>query len=250
MSFPRPGPISDTTRLAQNGRMKTSLWLLSFVALAVSASAQGNRSNLGDILRQGLNAFAGNQQQGQVSLQQVTANWNDTARSAAKAMYDKYGAPQEVTTNRLVWHDNRPWKTTAVVNQEVQHNFPVQHNDVLVQTLAIDVPADRYDELAQFDGSIVANRTAGELTVACDKEENNFIALNLAADLVNNRLSLQQARQRLVELVAAAKDGQRPSYATDIRFSLPVSSRTGDPDRGDSGNGNANNSNDWRQIGW
>lgn len=231
--------------------MKTSLSLLATLACALAASAQigstdqnAPRNDFSKILRSGIEAFGGQRQgQSQVSLQQVTANWNEAAREAAKRMFEKYGAPQEVTASRLVWHDNRPWKSTTVVNQDVPHNFPVSHNDVLIQTLAIDVPVDKFTELAQFDGSVSASRTRGELTAACDREENNFIALNLASDVINGKLSVQQARQRLNELAQAVKSGQQPSYATDIRFNLPVSSRTGDADRAD-------NRRDWQRIGW
>lgn len=226
--------------------MKTSLLPVLVAALAVAASAQQQnppRNDLSSVLRSGLDAFLGNQKQGQVSLQQVTANWNEHAREAARLMFEKYGAPQEVTQNRLVWHENRPWRMTAVINQQVEHNFPVAHRDVLVQSLAFDFPVERFPEVAQFDGSITVNRTAGEVTVQCDREEHNFIAVNLAHDIAAGNLNAAQARQRMAELAEAVKNGQQPSYATDIRFNLPVSNRTGDPDR-------PHSSRNWQRIGW
>lgn len=230
--------------------MKTPLLLASSLALLGSIHAQPIGSSpshqpndLSSVLRSGIEAFTGGSQQGQLSLQQVTANWNETARTAARKMFDKYGAPQEVTANRLVWRDNRPWKSTTVINQEVPHNFPVAHTDVLEQTLAFDVPVEKFSELAQFDGSVTAERTSGELSGHCDQEASNFIALNLANDLIAGKVTVEQARQRLTELVQAVKDGQQPAYATDIRFSLPVSTRTGDPDRTDGRKG-------WQRIGW
>lgn len=250
-----PRPISASAWPCKNKGMKTLSCLLALVS-TVAASAQigadtpppsERRSDLGSFLRSGLQAFTGNQQSSQISLQQLTQNWNATARQAAKEMFDKYGAPQEVTANRLVWRDNRPWKSTTVVNQDVRHNFPAAHNDVLIQTLAIDVPVERFTQLAQFDGSVTASRTNGELVAACDREEHNFIALNLANDIIAGNLSVPQARQRLAELTAAVKSGQQPAYASGIRFSLPVSSRTGDPDGPDN---NRRRDRDWQQIGW
>jgi hypothetical protein len=246
-------PISRNRPLCEINPVKTTACFLVLAACAASATAQigspnnapatqpAKRNDFSSILRSGLEAFSG--RSGQVSLEQHTANWNATARAAAKQMFDKYGAPQEVTANRLVWRDNRPWKSTTVVNQDVPHNFPAEHNDVLIQVLAIDVPVEKFTELAQFDGSVSASRTNGELSAACDREENNFLAVNLANDLIEGKLSVQQARQRLSELAQAVKNGQQPSYATDIRFNLPVSSRTGDPDRTDTRR-------DWQRIGW
>ena len=225
--------------------MKKSVLLLLVVSTAAApASAQpAPQGDIGTALRSGIEAFLGGQRQGQVSLQELTANWDESARAAAKRMFDKYGAPQEVTPNRLVWRDNRPWKSTTVINQDVPHNFPAPHNDVLIQVLALDVPIDKIAELAQFDGSITVNRTAGELAAHCDREEHNFIALNLANDVVQGNLNVSQARQRLTELAEAVKQGHQPSYASDIRFNLPVSSRTGDPDR-------PSGARDWQRIGW
>ncbi len=218
--------------IGDNSGMKTSIAFLLAGVLVGTAAAQTNRNdNLGNLLRAGVEAFAGNSQQGQTSLDQVTANWNETARTAARQMFEKYGAPQEVTTNRLIWHDNRPWKRTEVINQDLSHNFPSQHIDVLAQTLAIDVPVDRYGDLAAFDGSVSASRTAGEFTACCNREEHNLIALNLASDILSGRLTVPQARQRLADLVQQSDHGQRVSYASDVRFSLPVSNRTGDADR-------------------
>jgi hypothetical protein len=230
----RSSPHCRRRLVGDTGGMKTipTIFVAGVLAITASAQSQSNRDDtLSNLLHAGLSAFGGNQQQGQASLEQVTANWNETARNTARQMFNKYGAPQEVTTNRLVWHDNRPWKRTAVINQDVPHNFPTQHNDVLEQTLAIDVPVERYGDLAAFDGSISANRTAGEFTACCDREEHNFIALNLGRDVISGRLTVPQARQRLAELVQQSDSGERVSYAGDIRFSLPVSNRTGDADR-------------------
>lgn len=212
--------------------MKTIPAFLLVGVLATTALAQSDDNDtLSNLLRAGVNAFAGNPQQGQTNLEQITANWNEEARKAARQMFEKYGAPQEVTMNRLIWHDNRPWKRTEVINQDVEHNFPTPHTDVLKQTLAIEVPVDRFGDLAAFDGSVTASRTAGEFTASCSREEHNFIALNLASDIITGRLTVPQARQRLAELVQETNQGQRVSYATDIRFNLPVSGRTGDADR-------------------
>jgi hypothetical protein len=46
------------------------------------------------------------------------------------------------------------------------------------------VPIKFFTLLAQFDGSVVAERTAGELSARCHDEEANNLALNLAHDIV------------------------------------------------------------------
>jgi hypothetical protein len=46
----------------------------------------------------------------------------------------------------------------------------------------IDYKADPglYDELAKYDGSVVLERTSGEISARCGKEDANFLTLNLA----------------------------------------------------------------------
>jgi hypothetical protein len=242
MELLRAVPISRAHRMCDHPgnnilTMKKPLLLVSALAAAgigVTAQEIGRNSqggtDLPSILRAGIEAFGGNREQDSISLNQVTQNWNAEARAAAKAMFEKYGAPNEITAKRLVWHDNGPWRRTQVVNEEVPHNFPDKHNDVLEQTLAIDIPVDRFADIAQFSGSVTADRTRGELSARCDREEHNFIALNLANDIVSGRLSVEEARARNAELTRALKQGQRPAYASGIQFSLPVSTRTGDAD--------------------
>ena len=45
----------------------------------------------------------------------------------------KYGAPNEATASRLIWYNTGPWKRTIVYRDEVPHNFPKPHTDVLEQ---------------------------------------------------------------------------------------------------------------------
>jgi hypothetical protein len=223
--------------------MKTSLSLFPALALALPLLAQQPTDSFpspeqeptpdptpAPVQSAGIDTPTGTPLTGNTSMQQVIANWSPAAREAAKQMADRYGTPQEITANRLVWHDNRPWKTTTVINEDVPHNFPAPHADVLEQSLAIGVPVEKFTALAQFDGSITVGRTTGELTARCGTEESNYIALNLANDVINGKLTVPQARQRLVELTQAVQNGEQPAYAGGIQFSLPVSSRTGDAD--------------------
>jgi hypothetical protein len=79
-------------------------------------------------------------------------------------MMVKYGSPKAITSTMLVWHNNGPWKKIIIHKEPVQHNFPMQHLDLLEQFVDYSVPADNYDELAQYDGSVVVARTVGEIS--------------------------------------------------------------------------------------
>jgi hypothetical protein len=114
-----------------------------------------------------------------------------------------------------------------VVNEEIPHNFPKPHMDMLLQVIDYPVPPDKFDELAAYDGSVIAERTKGELAARCDMEEANFLALNLAHDIVTGMRSAAEARQ----FYAKVMQEQSPSeYLQGLRFQVPRSAQ-GDPDR-------------------
>jgi hypothetical protein len=114
-------------------------------------------------------------------------------------MIEKYGQPDEVTAMRLVWHDNGPWKRTIVTKEETDHAFPMPHKDVLEQVIDYRVPTDKVDDLAKYDGSVIVERTKGELSARCDKEEANYLALNLANDVATGKKSPADAREQYAE---------------------------------------------------
>jgi hypothetical protein len=89
------------------------------------------------------------------------------------------------------------------------------------------VPPDKFDALAAYDGSVIAERTKGELAARCDMEEANFLALNLAHDIVTGIRSVAQARQFYAEVMQE----KRPTeYLQGLRFQVPRTAQ-GDPDR-------------------
>ena len=95
-------------------------------------------------------------------------------------MIRKYGTPYEATPTMLVWQYNGPWKRTVVHKEGARHNIPHKHADVLEQTIDAKVQIDRYQEIIKFDGSIMINRTRGEMTAYCEDEHANMLLLNLA----------------------------------------------------------------------
>lgn len=160
----------------------------------------------------------------QASVDQITASWPATPRDVAAKMIAKYGLPQEATASMLVWHDNGPWKHTILSRDEVPHDFPKPHTDVLEQVVDYKVPPEKFDELAAYDGSVIVERTKGEISARCDKEEANFLALNLADDIVKERRTVGDARAFYAKTITAAMQGEKPAYVQGLRFSPQMAS--------------------------
>jgi hypothetical protein len=145
--------------------------------------------------------------------------WSMASQMAAKDMTTKYGKPSEATATMLVWHNNGPWMKTIISKDETNHDFPKTHPDVMEQGILYRVPNDKYDELAEYDGSVNVDRTRGFLSARCDKEENNFLALNLAYDIITGKKDVAQARKAYGEMVMEAKMGNKPMYMQKLMFS-------------------------------
>ena len=193
---------------------------LALIALAASCAP-------GAPMEGGMSPRAGTMDQ--ASMQRSMAGWHPAAQEAATAMMAKYGAPAAMTADMMVWNRTGPWKRTIIYREAVQHNFPMPHPDVMEQFVDYRVPVDRYDELAMYDGSVIVERTKGEISARCDKEGANFLALNLANEIAMGRRTPEEARRMYGEQVTMMKAGQMTPYTSGLMFTPPPSGN--DPDR-------------------
>lgn len=158
------------------------------------------------------------------------ADWPEVSKKAAGEMYEKYGEPDGATSSLVIWKDAGPWKKVVVQKEPVPHHFPKPHEDVLEQVINYRVPIDKFDELAEFDGSLIAERTKGTLAARCDKEPMNFLALNLAHDVITDKLSVADAREKYADVVVAFMKGEKDPYTQELQFRTAARGGTGDPD--------------------
>jgi hypothetical protein len=160
---------------------------------------------------------------------ELTGDWPRYSRKTAETLVEKYGAPDEATTQRLVWHENGPWKRTILHREGPTHEFPIPHRDYLEQYVDYRVPPEKFDDLAQYDGSVHADRTRGELGASCHEESANFLAVNLAHDVVTDRKTVEEARDEYARTMAKGKAGGSPEYMQGLQFDPPRGG-TRDPD--------------------
>lgn len=156
----------------------------------------------------------------QATVRNIIAAWPKVARQAAETTVEKYGPPDEASSNRLIWHENGPWRRTVVYSEEVPHRFPTPHHDVLEQYIPYKVPVEKFNELAAFDGSVLVDRTKGEISARCEGEEANFLALNLANEIVEGRKDVESARAAYGEAMQAMQKGDTPEIMQRLLFSV------------------------------
>src|SRR5690625_7226644 len=152
-------------------------------------------------------------------VEQILNTWEKDQREGAFKIIKKYGYPQEAIASRLIWYNNGPWKRTVVLRDAAPHNLPVNHMDFLAQTVDYRTPVELFDEIARFDGSCYPDRTRGEVTVTCDKEEANFLSVNLFHDIVIGKRTADGAKLFIAETEAnyMLKNISSP-YLEDILF--------------------------------
>jgi hypothetical protein len=95
------------------------------------------------------------------------------------------------------------------------------------------VDPEGFTALAQFDGSVVAKRTMGELSPTCHDEEANRLALNLAHDILSGARDVNDARAYYAKEFLDAAQAAHPLYGTTpIHRPDPDESAGFRPDRG------------------
>jgi hypothetical protein len=160
----------------------------------------------------------------------IVEDWPEQSREAARLVITKYGEPDEAIPSELIWHRPGPWKRIVATKAFFKHNFPAPHDDVVESVIDYRVPPEKVSELAKFDGSIVVERTAGEVSARCHDEEANFLALNLMHDIVTGHKTVEEARQYYAKEFADYRRRKPTPYMQGLRFE-PGDESAADPDR-------------------
>jgi hypothetical protein len=152
--------------------------------------------------------------------QDVIRAWPKFARAAARAMIAKYGSPQQFDRDTLVWFHNGPWKRTIVHREALRPSVPGGERGALQQTIGYLVPADKIDALRRFNGLIEVSQSAGELSFRSSNESRNFLALNLAEDIVTGRMGVAEARDLFAKTSRLALTGKSSPYLDGLLFEV------------------------------
>ena len=163
----------------------------------------------------------------ETDVEAIIEQWPSAPKKMAQDMLAQYGSPNEATATLLIWHDSGAWKRTIVTSDETAHDFPTPHTDFISQTINYDVPVEKLAELAEYDGSLIIYRTAGQVTASCDNEAANYLAVNLMHEIIQGRMTAEQARKELGEQQAAWLMNRPAPLTQTIAFAAPSESDTG-----------------------
>jgi hypothetical protein len=159
---------------------------------------------------------------------EIIKSWPEESREAAQIVIDTYGEAHEATPSLLLWHKVGPWKRVVASRTFYRHYFPAPHIDSVESVIDYRVPPEKATELVEFDGSVVVERTAGEVAARCHDEQANFLALNLMHDIVTDRKTVPEARDHYAKEFLDFRRDQPTPYMEQLQFTPGTD--TGDPD--------------------
>jgi len=151
--------------------------------------------------------------------QRTVAGWQEKSRLAAAALIDKYGAPDELRSTSVVWHDRDPWKKIVVRDAAPPYaGSRTTELGVVEETVVYALRPDQAKLLEAFGSTLSYDDKTGELTARSDSEPVNFLRVNLADEVVSGRLTVEQARDAYARMMALEESGKRTGYLSELRF--------------------------------
>jgi hypothetical protein len=160
----------------------------------------------------------------------ILSDWPEESREAAQLVIEEFGEPDEATPTLLVWHDAGQWKRIIATREFYQHNFPAPHIDCVESVVNYRVPPEKVSTIAHFDGSVVVDRTAGELSARCHDVQANALALNLVNDIVSGQRDMQEARDYYAREFLNARRNEPTPYMEELHFEPGAHEATVDAD--------------------
>jgi hypothetical protein len=164
-------------------------------------------------------------QKPQVTYEQIssyTPGWSQASKEAARLMVEKHGEPLEKTEKMLIWRNVAPFKRIVVYKDSLQHKFPFLHQSVVEHTVDYSGKGNKIDEVWDFNGSVVLNRTAGEMSARSDQEAMNILALNLAHEIQTGQKNVDDARLEFGRLALENMNQTENEYTKTLIFGSQV----------------------------
>ena len=199
---PQPTELSTPERLATTGRA---------VVQGIAREARGEHET----------DEGARQRVEPTEVERIVEGWPEAQKNVARQMLAKYGPPNEATPTKLFWYRNGPWKRTILSSDVVAHNWPTVHTDFLTQVIDYRVPPELFDAIARFDGSILLDRTRGEVAARCDSESANVLGMNMVHEIVTGKRTVEEAREISTQNTVAYNLGRAAPYAERLLFEVP-----------------------------
>jgi hypothetical protein len=152
--------------------------------------------------------------------QTAIQSWPTPTRTLARRMISKYGVPDRFGEHALYWYDNGPWRRTVVYRDSLTRSFLRKNKDFLEQSVGYQVSVDDVETLKRFDKGVGIDANTGELTSRSESEALNFLALNLAVEILTHARSVDDARDFYRKTRRLALAGKSSPYFEGLAFEV------------------------------
>lgn len=149
----------------------------------------------------------------------VIENWNPASKELAEIMLEKYGSPDKVGRKQLAWNHKGPWNRTIVYREAGDGDYPPL-TDNLRQFINYEMSTEKASAVSQLELGLEYNGKSKELSARSDSEAMNYLALNVAHEVISERMSVPQAREVYDKTLSLAVAGKSSPSMEGLRFKL------------------------------
>lgn len=205
------------TKISRRKRLAGPALAAILAAWSGSAPAQGRASAMPEIDA----SSAGD------TAERIIEQWPKDVQALAKDLIERYGPPAAADANELAWNDNGPWRKTILRREGFSRSATGKARDYLKQVVAYQVPGNKISELKRFDERIEVNQVPDELAFRSESESTNYLALNLADDIIKGQRTARAARAFYVKTKILEKAGKSSPYLDGLMFALRKAEASG-----------------------
>jgi hypothetical protein len=149
----------------------------------------------------------------------VISHWSDSSRLTAAKFIEEYGPPDQIRYSQITWFDRSPWKRIAVWDDSAYKNDSVTN---LEETVQFPVPPVKSAALTEFSVKLRVSPDREEISARYPTEEQNFLALNLAYEIIKGFKDTSEARVFFDDTVQLSVAGRSSPYMQRLLFSQSV----------------------------
>jgi hypothetical protein len=140
-------------------------------------------------------------------VQETVDHWSNYSRVTADFLIERYGPPDRVSASRLVWDGAGPWRTVAVWDEPGYLDRAGGPSN-MEQTVGMRVADDKRLALGVFGDVLKVSKDGDELTARCGSEPLDFLAINLAHEVIAGSMSPENAALAFVRTAELSQSGK------------------------------------------
>ncbi|MDD5658273.1 MAG: hypothetical protein PHF00_13560 [Elusimicrobia bacterium] len=143
------------------------------------------------------------------------SGWPALSRQAARMLIEKYGPPDRTGRDQLAWDRNGQWKRTVV------YRVPTAKDSIIAQTIDHSISTDNVRALEETGLGLRADALRQEITATNSTEERNFLAMNLAHDVLTSSKTPAEAQSFYDKTLELSYSGKYSPYTKRLVFLEP-----------------------------